>query len=87
MARDHVLHKEILQHSELGLLQALDLRDELAINKQAFLARHWVHAHKRMHRLDRIFAHQSTRQSRMVDHLGRRMNGLESIDKRLERGG
>lgn len=87
MAGDHVLHEEILQHSELGLLQALDLRDELAIDEQAFLARHGVHAHKRMHRLDRVFAHQSTRHSGMVDHPGRRMNGLESIDKRLERGG
>jgi hypothetical protein len=40
MPGDQVLEKEIEKHLHLGLLEALDLRDEFTIEEQTFLPRH-----------------------------------------------
>jgi hypothetical protein len=57
MTRDEMLHEEILQNPKLWFLQSLNLSDEFAVDKKAFLSSHGVHADKRVDTLHRILAH------------------------------
>jgi len=84
VARDDVLQQEVEHDLGLGVLQALDLRDELAIDEEALLARHGVHADQRMHRVDRVLAHQAPARAGVRDHLLRRMHGLEVVEEGAE---
>lgn len=68
---DDMLHEEVQQPALLGLLQTLNLGDELAVHKKTFLACDWVDAHKRVDGVDGFFAYQAPSHTCMLDHFCR----------------
>lgn len=84
MPSNDVLEQEIKEVAELWFLQSLDLGDELAVDEQALLSSDWMHTNQGMHGVDRILAHQPTGETSMVDHLRRRVDGFELVNKLLE---
>lgn len=56
-----MLHEEIHEPALLGLLQAVDLRDEFAVDEEAFLTRDRVHPDQRMHGVDWVLADETPR--------------------------
>lgn len=74
MTRDNMVHEEVKQPTLFGVLQALDLGDELAVEEEALLARHWVHPHEWVDGVDSFFTDKTTRHTSVVDHLRRRVN-------------
>ena len=69
MTSHNVAHEEIEKPSLLGLLETLHLGDEFAVEEETFLACYWVHPHKGEDAVDGGFAHQTARQTGVVDHL------------------
>lgn len=70
MAGNDVLHEELEQHLLLRLLEPHDLRDELRIDEEALLTRHWVYPDERVDRVDGILADEAAGQMCVIDHLG-----------------
>lgn len=84
MARNNVLHEEVEQPALFGVLQTLNLGDELAVEEEALLACHRVHSHKRVNGVDRVFTDKTTGHTSVVDHLGRCVNSVECVQECTE---
>ena len=69
MASGNVVHEEIKQPLLLGHLHTLDPSDELAVEEEALLAGHGVHADERVDGVNGVFADKAAGQAGVVDHL------------------
>ena len=81
MPGDHVLEKEIEKHLHLGLLKALDLRDEFTIEEQTFLPRHRMYPNQRMDGRYWILSDQAVVHPGMSNHHGGAVDRLKVIEE------
>lgn len=84
VAGHDVLHEEIEEVALLGLLEALDAGDELAVDEEAFFTGDGVDAHERMDGVDGVFADEAAQQPGVVDHFGGGVDGAEAVEERGE---
>jgi len=87
MALQNVVKQKIRQCLELRLLESLESCDEFAIDEDRSLAGDRMNSNERVYRLHRVFANQTAECLGMVNHVQRRMNGLDRVYHRSERWG
>lgn len=87
MGTNQVLEQKIGDRLPFNILQPNCSRDELPIDENATRPRDGMDANKWVNGSDRVFAYETTRQARMVDHVRRRMLDFDSIQEFLHNRG